>query len=218
MEARARGGPISRMNATVNSIDQIVTLRIELLDTDPLIWRQVEVPTSITLKVLHDVVQAAMGWWDQHLWAFRQGDRTYGPAILREDGGPTPVLKAETVRLRDIVDPGETVLDYIYDFGDNWEHRLTFTEVRQGDPNVEYPRYVAGKRAAPPEDCGGIPGFYGGLEVLADREHPDHADVADWFGDYDPESMDQFVIEIALNRIARRRNAAKATAARKARS
>lgn len=98
MDARARGGPISRMNATVNSVDQIVTLRIELLDTDPLIWRQVEVPTSITLTVLHDVVQAAMGWWDQHLWAFRQGERTYGPAILREDGGPTPVLKAETVR------------------------------------------------------------------------------------------------------------------------
>ena len=46
--------------------EQIATLRIELVDTDPLIWRQVEVPTSITLRALHDVIQAAMGWFDQH--------------------------------------------------------------------------------------------------------------------------------------------------------
>ena len=50
------------MTSAADSLHEIATLRIDLLDTDPPIWRQVEVPTSITLKVMHDVVQAAMGW------------------------------------------------------------------------------------------------------------------------------------------------------------
>ena len=54
-------------NAASDSLNEIATVRIELLDTDPLIWRKVEAPTSITLKVLHDIVQAVMGWFDYHL-------------------------------------------------------------------------------------------------------------------------------------------------------
>jgi hypothetical protein len=89
--------------------------------------------------------------------------------------------------------------------------RLTFSDIRPGDPEAEYPRYLAGERCAPPEDCGGLPGFYGALEVLADPAHPDHADVADGFEGYDPDRIDEPVLEIALSRIARRRNAAEAT-------
>jgi hypothetical protein len=63
----------------VNGAQQnIVTLRIELCDTDPLIWREIAVPLSITLKTLHDIVQAAMGWTDSHLWTFSNGDTEYG--------------------------------------------------------------------------------------------------------------------------------------------
>ena len=57
---------------------QIATLRIELTFTDPAIWREVEVPTAITLKMLHDIVQAAMGWNDCHLWLMRIGEQAYG--------------------------------------------------------------------------------------------------------------------------------------------
>jgi hypothetical protein len=42
--------------------DTIATLRIDLLDSDPPIWREIEVPVAMTLKQLHAVVQAAMGW------------------------------------------------------------------------------------------------------------------------------------------------------------
>ena len=61
-----------------DSVNEIATVRIELRDTDPLIWREVEVPTSITLKVLHDVIQAVMGWFDYHLWEFTIGKQRYG--------------------------------------------------------------------------------------------------------------------------------------------
>lgn len=197
-----------------DTFDEIATVRIELRDTDPPIWRQVEVPTSITLKVLHDVVQAAMGWFDCHLWEFTVDRQRYGPP-MGQDWGTQPRRDAAKVRLRDVLRPRRTTIDYLYDFGDGWEHRLTVTKVRQGEPGIGYPRYVAGERNAPPEDCGGIPGFYEQLDILADPQHPDHEEVAEWFDDYDPEALDELVIKIALGRIAKRRNAAAARLAKK---
>ncbi len=88
---------------------------------------------------------------------------------------------------------------------------------RLGDPDVEYPRYIAGQRAAPPEDRVASRAFTTPLDILADPKHPDHADIADWFDGYDPDTIDEQVLKIALSRIARRRNPAKATFARKAR-
>ena len=193
------------MTSVADNPEQVATLRIELLDTDPLIWRQVEVPVSITLKVLHDTVQAAMGWFDQHLWEFRLGEQRYGLAIPGDDDwGGSPPLRADKVRLAEVLKPGKTVLDYTYDFGDSWEHRLIFTDVRPGKAGEAYPRYVAGQQAAPPEDCGGLPGFYEALEALANPKHPDHAEVADWLGFYSPE-IEDLVLRIAVDRIARRR-------------
>jgi hypothetical protein len=157
-----------------------------------------------------------MGWYDQHLWELQLGEQRYGRPISVDDESGPPIIMPEKVRLRDVLDPRGTVMDYVYDFGDNWEHRLAFTDIRPGDPRAEYPCYVAGERSAPPEDCGGIPGFHAALEVLDDPAHPDHDDVADWFDGFDPDEIDELVVKIALSRIARRRNAAKATWRRKA--
>lgn len=199
---------------TADSSEQIATLRIELVDTDPMIWRQVEVPTAITLKTLHDVVQAAMGWFDQHLWELRQGPQRYGRPMPGDDWGGPAIIRADKVRLGEVIGPRKTVLDYIYDFGDSWEHRLTLTDVRPGEPDTAYPRYVAGERAAPPEDSGGIPGFYYALDVLADPNHPEHEDIAEWYDGYDPDDFDNLPLKIAVGRIASRRRAGKVRKAR----
>ncbi|WP_298331942.1 plasmid pRiA4b ORF-3 family protein [Asticcacaulis sp.] len=189
------------------SFHEIATLRIELKDSDPLIWRELEVPTSVTLKVLHDIVQVAMGWFDYHLWEFSLDDRRYG-LPTDADWGTGRLYDATKVRLRDILKPRRTRIDYLYDFGDNWEHRLIITRVRQGDPDTGYPRYLGGERNAPPEDCGGIPGFYDMLAILADTDHPDHAEIAEWLDEYDPNTIDEIPMQYALSRIANRRNAA----------
>ena len=133
--------------ATFDSFSEIATVRIELHDTDPVIWRQVEVPTSITLKVLHDIIQAAMGWFDCHLWEFTIDKRRYG-LPMDEDWGTEPRTNAAKVRLRDVLRSRKTRIDYLYDFGDCWEHRLTVTNTRTGDPDLSYPRYIAGERNA----------------------------------------------------------------------
>jgi hypothetical protein len=193
--------------SAIDSFTEIATLRIELRGSDPLIWRVVEVPTSITLKVLHDIVQVSMGWCDYHLWEMVIDGTTYG-LPMDEDFGSAPRKVADKVRLRDVLTGQTTQIDYTYDFGDSWEHSIVVSDVRTGIPGLGYPRFVAGERDCPPEDCGGIPGFYEMLEARADPKHPDHADVVEWLDGYDPEELDVFPIEGALGRIAARRNAA----------
>ncbi len=202
--------PAKHKHSTASeSFNEIATVRIELRGTDPSIWREVEVPTSITLKVLHDIVQAVMEWFDCHLWEFVIGGQSYG-LPTDDDWATPPRIAAAKVRLRDVLDPHsqKTLIDYTYDFGDGWEHRLTVTDVRTAEPGVSYPRYIGGERNAPPEDCGGIPGFYNLLDAIADPAHPEHADVKEWAGDYDPDTFDEIPIKVALGRIAKRRNAA----------
>ena len=140
----------ARINTASDSVNEIATVRIELRHTDPLIWRQVEVPTSIALKVLHDIIQAVMGWFDYHLWEFTIGKQKYG-LPMDEDWGSRQRLMAGKVRLRDVLQRRKTVFDYTYDFGDQWEHRLAVTDVRAGELGVAYPRYIGGERNGPPE-------------------------------------------------------------------
>jgi len=187
---------------------------MELLDSDPLIWREVEVPTSVTLKVLHDIIQIVMDWFDYHLWEFTVGEQRFGPP-MDEDWGTEPRKVAVKVRLRDVLKPHKTVIEYTYDFGDNWEVRLTVGNIRQGDANQFYPRLVRGEWAAPPEDCGGIPGFYELLDTLADPTHPDHAQLSEHFDGYVPDLVDIPRMNFQLGRIANRRRAAQATAAKR---
>jgi hypothetical protein len=204
----------ARKIAASDSFNEIATVRIELCDTDPVIWRQVEVPISVALNGLHDIVQAAMGWFDYHLWEFTIGRQRYG-LPMADDWGTEPRIEASKVRLRDVLKARKTVIDYTYDFGDGWEHRLTVTNVRAGEPGVTYPRYVGGERNAPPEDCGGIPGFYDMLDAIADPTHPGHTEAKEWADDYDPDTIDELGIKYALARIANRRNAARGRLAKK---
>lgn len=109
----------SPKSAGSDSVNEIATVRIELRDTDPLIWREAEVPISITLKVLHDVIQDVMGWFDYHLWEFTIGTQRYGLA-MDEDWGTEPRKEAAKVRLRDVLKSRRTTIGYLYDFGDGW--------------------------------------------------------------------------------------------------
>jgi len=95
-----------------DSSSQICTVRIELRGSDPLIWRQIEVPTSITLDVLHDVIQIAMGWRDCHPWEFKIGKQRYG-LPMEDDWGAVPRAEADGICLRDVLKPRKTTIDYL---------------------------------------------------------------------------------------------------------
>ena len=104
---------MSPANPAADSFNEIATLRIELKDSDPLIWRQVDVPTSITLKTLHNIIQVAIGWCDCHLWEFTIAKHRYGLPV-DEDWGTEPRIDASKVRLRDVLSPRKTTIERFY--------------------------------------------------------------------------------------------------------
>ncbi len=138
-----------------------------------------------------------MGWFDYHLWEFTIAERRYGLPMV-EDWGTEPRADANEILLRDLLKQPNTMIDYIYDFGDCWVHRLTITNVRAGDANLSYPRYISGEQNGPPEHCGGLSGFYETLDAATDPEQPDHAEAKLWFDDYDPNEIDEVPIKFAL--------------------
>ena len=198
--------------------ETIARLHVALADTDPLIWRRVEMPVDASLKMLHDVIQGAMGWLDCHLWEFEAGNRRYGvPDAGWQDD---KVFAAKNTRLRTLLDRGVRSLLYTYDMGDSWEHIVTVEAIEDGQGGSKYPRYIAGERRAPPEDCGGTPGFEAFLEAIADPEHPEHKDATEWhhgcYGQpFDPGTLDELDARLAIGAIAKRRAAGRASQAKK---
>jgi len=102
------------------------------------------------------------------------------------------------VRLNQIADAGAKFV-YEYDFGDSWEHILLVEKVLPMEPDQQYPVCIKGKRACPPEDVGGVWGYYGFLEAIQDPDHPEHEDYLEWIGeDFDPEAFDLDAVNAAL--------------------
>ncbi|MBN1428450.1 MAG: plasmid pRiA4b ORF-3 family protein [Anaerolineae bacterium] len=93
--------------------------------------------------------------------------------------------------LREIVSREGGKLLYEYDFGDNWEVEILIEKIFTPEPDVVYPICVDGARSAPPDDCGGIPGYADLLGALRDLKREDHEDAVEWIGEnFDPEEFD----------------------------
>jgi len=187
------------------SVQQAVyQIKVVLLGTRPPIWRRVFVPAGFTLAQLHDVVQAAMGWEDSHLHQFYLGKRRFGiPDPNEALMGGSPTLNEKKACLANVLNKVGSKATYIYDFGDSWEHALTVEKILVAEPNVVYPLCTGGKLAGPPEDCGGIPGYYHMLEALADPDHEDHEDMRDWIESFDPEAFSIEAVNQKLREIFR---------------
>ncbi len=187
------------------SVQQAVyQIKMVLLGTRPPIWRRVLVPAEFTLAQLHDVVQAAMSWEDCHLHQFFIGGRRFGvPDPNDALMGGSPAINEKKKCLADVLNKVGSKATYIYDFGDSWEHAVTVEEILAPEPGVAYPRCTDGKRAGPPEDCGGIPGFYHMQEALADPNHEDHENMRDWIESFDPEAFSIEAVNQRLRKIFR---------------
>lgn len=177
---------------------KIYQIKVTLNYTQPPIWRRIEVPSDIKLGKLHHVLQEAMGWTDSHLHAFRIGSETYGKP---EPDMDYEVKNERNTRLDAVAAEGDTLV-YEYDFGDGWEHALKIEKIFPAEPKVRYPRCTAGKRACPPEDCGGPPGYEYLLEVLRDPKHEEHEEMREWVAeDFDSEAFDLVEVNKALKRV-----------------
>ena len=148
-----------------------------------MIWRCIEVPLTISLLALHEVIQAVTLFENYHLFDF--ATRTRGTQTrytipdpndecADDDFGDT--LDASKTELGTLIEAGIKRLTYTYDFGDNWQHTILVESVTAAEPTTAYPRFIEGANRAPHEDVGGVPGFENFLNVMAKPKHPEHAD------------------------------------------
>jgi hypothetical protein len=192
---RSTGNPDTAPARTVHTIE------VTLAGSRPPIWRRLQVPSTTTLRALHDVLQAAFGWQNYHAWLFENSLGRWGVAD-RE----LRIKSAAAKRLDEVAPHKGDQLGYTYDFGDEWEHAIVIESVTDPEPGVAYPRCLTGDRASPPEDCGGIWGYDDLIEILADPEHEEHQERLEWLGldsagRFDPAAFDLAQANKALSRL-----------------
>ena len=170
-------------------------LKITLKDAKPPIWRRILVP-DCTLADLHDFIQQAMGWGNCHMWEFQINGDHFGDAEFMEELEMEDAGRAQLGRL---LTREKLKFTYIYDFGDNWRHEILVEKILPPEPGREVPACLAGKRACPPDDVGGIWGYEDFVEAAKDPKHPEHAERMEWAGgEFDPEAFDVDAVNAAL--------------------
>ncbi len=140
----------------------------------PLIWRRLLVPSTTNLTQLHQILQCAMGWKNKHSFSFESGS----DVPLSHSWPNKTVSEALSV-------VGDTLV-YLYDPGDGWEHEITHEERVFSDADRDYAICVAGERACPPEDCGGIAGYVDILKAFQKPNSKIYAELREWIGTFDP--------------------------------
>ncbi len=183
-------------------IRETYQLKITLKDSKPPIWRRFLVEKNVPLSSLHNAIQIIMGWQNAHLHQFVSKGRYYG--ILDDDFGGDDTLDEKKYRLNQLLTKEKESISYEYDFGDFWEHKIVLEKILPFDPTVQLPFCVKAAGACPPEDVGGIWGYYNFLDALKDKNHPEHATYKDWYdGDFDPAAYDIETVNVLLFKYCR---------------
>ncbi|MGW2557455.1 plasmid pRiA4b ORF-3 family protein [Streptomyces sp. NPDC001635] len=176
----------------------VLQLRVSLAHIHPMIWRRLLVPANIPLSRLHQVIQATMGWQNCHLHVFNTPAGDFGPP---DDG--LGHRNEQKIHLHAVASkPGDRI-DYIYDLADEWVHHIKIEKILPHVPGVIYPRCAAGKRACPPEDCGGPWGYAEILAAINNPKHEQHQEVIEWLnGPYDPDHLNLDEINQLLSKLS----------------
>lgn len=140
-----------------DAVTTVHRVKVSLYGAKPPVWRRLEIPSAMTLDLVHLVMQAAFGWDGYHLHAFETVCGEFGAP---DDGDDWSERKDEaTAALAQVAAAEGAKVVYVYDFGDDWRHDIVVDKIVPAEPGVAYPRCIGGRREGPPEDCGGIWAF-----------------------------------------------------------
>jgi len=208
----------------------MMQIRAWLVDSEPEIWRRLIVDPRLTLEQLHTVLQHVFGWTNSHMHQFHEKDGTryatpspYDDDIAILDGiDASRVIDERKIILAEVFHRPNRTIAYEYDFGDSWIHAVRFERMVDSE-TIEYPTEtfvsagrgvfsgkeraavcLAGERSGPPEDCGGLGGYYHLLEITG-KPHSalsgDDHDMLDWIGDWDSDLVDLSEINQMIGRV-----------------
>lgn len=178
------------MAKTARATPKILELSVSVRDIEPVIWRRLLVPATITLPKLHDLLQLTLGWTDSHLHSFTFGARTF-TMPYEEIFDELDMEDERRKTLAGVLGPKLREFEYVYDFGDDWRCRVTVVPRPDAHPDWTYPLCIGGARAVPPDDVGGPSGYEDFLAAIRDPEHEEHEETLVWIGGaFDPEGFD----------------------------
>lgn len=156
--------------------------------TEPEVWRRVVVPADFTFYHFHLVIQAAFGWENDHLYFFSKKGYRSRPIISESSRWDEADMEADETELKTIFKRVRQTYTYLYDFGDDWIHKITL-EKKLPEESSEA-SCVAGEGQCPPEDCGGPMRYEYMKHVLKNPEHEAYDDMREWLWMEDDEEWD----------------------------
>ena len=166
-----------------------LTVKVQLKNVEPAVWRKLVVPASLTLAGFSHVVNIAMGWSGGHLHGFRKGQ--------------TEIVDELSVSLWGFLNKKGDWFTYEYDFGDSWEHRVELVANVDLTENRDI-TILTGKNACPPDDFGG-PWYYTEfLDAFLKKDKKalkgEFAEVMEWLPEgFDPSEFDIVPIQEELD-------------------
>jgi hypothetical protein len=179
----------------------ILTFRIHLIGTEPLVTRTFKVSAQTTIYELHHIIQLVMGWTNSHLYQFNVGEEVIADTRLVDDE-LGPVTDVKGIIVTQVFTKVGTTITYEYDFGDGWMHHLELVEISTHPIDEVLPQIIGGENACPPEDCGGIHSYKELLEVLKNPKHPEYKSSKIWVGsEFDPMVCDLKTIQQKLGKL-----------------
>jgi Plasmid pRiA4b ORF-3-like protein len=184
------------------AIPSVYQLKITLLGMDAPIWRRIQVPSTVSLSSLHDVLQAVMGWTNSHLHQFEKGGKYWG--VPDDDGfdDDIEVINESWVPVEEVLNAEGDSMVYVYDFGDDWRHEVVLEKIVASDTPTK-PVCFAGERRCPPEDIGGPHGYQEFLEVIFQPGHEEFEHYREWAGN--PVHAEEFDVKAVNDRLSRMR-------------
>jgi hypothetical protein len=176
-----------------------LTLLLRVNGCEPGVWRRLVVREKTWLSQLHDAIQLVFDWYDYQTHTFTLESRRFGNPVRGEEGG---VEDDRDVMVSDLgLEPGQRLV-YRYHFGEGWEVDILVESAGPAGKGVRLPVCLAGERAGPPEDCGGLEAYHDMLACLGDPASALGREWREWLGpDYDPAACDPARITTALRRL-----------------
>jgi hypothetical protein len=182
----------------LQNLENLFQFKISLNYSKPLIWRRIQVPEFYTFWELSCAIQDAMDWGGGHLHGFMFSDKKNNWQMINitipssdDDEFKDRIIDERTAKIADYSSKISKQCKYEYDFGDGWVHTILLEKVLSAVLGQKYPKCLAGKRACPPDDCGGIGGYERLVDILKHPKHPEHKEMMEWLGldfpdDFDP--------------------------------
>lgn len=157
--------------------------KIQIKDiTNPSVWRRVVVPKTFSFYQFHEVIQAAFGWGNCHLFLF--GDKGYRSEV--KIGVPDPdyddfkTQDSKSILLNQIFNSVGQTFTYIYDFGDDWTHKIILEKIT--DIGLSTADCIEGEGACPPENCRGAFGYEMLKATMLKPRSRDYKSTREWLG------------------------------------